>query len=145
MPDDTVNATSEALLGNFDPGELSLLDGFYTIKLKTIDGIVKELKIPRMDLKNKIKFQRLVAKKADEINKMATVDVNSLDFNLDILDSLMSIIFGDAYSSNKADINDFYPMELINLCIAILHREKLIGTSQIDTPKENDAENPTQG
>ena len=77
--DQTLAATKEereASLEKFDPGELSLISGHYLYNIKASndagEAITKEIKIPRLTLRQKIKFQKFVASETTQIQKLLT-------------------------------------------------------------------------
>lgn len=135
---------------SIDPNELSLLDGFFVVKAKRIDGKYEELKINRLSLRDKIKFQRFIASKGLDLKRKLEsgkiTDEEVLEYDLDVIDEFFRLLFGSEYTSKKSKLLDFDTLHLTEIAAKIMREEKLLGSPNevIDTPpEEDDAENPT--
>jgi len=154
MTDDNVAITPKEAQVDIDPNELSLLDGFYKVNVKTITGGYEELKIGRLSLRNKIKFQRFIAvrglalKTAIESGKPLTEEV-TLSFDLDVIDYFFQLLFGDDYTTESSKLANCDTLHLTEIAGKIMKAEKLLGDpnevkDDDDAAPAEGAENPTQ-
>ena len=69
-----------------------------------------------------------------------------LEYNFEILDKMMSILFGDAYDDKDSYLADCDSLDAMTLVGLVLRRERLIGDVEDDkSSKEagDESENPT--
>ena len=143
----------EALLDMHDPGELSLIDGFYEYEVTLIDGSKKKLRVKRMTLRSRMKFQRFLAGKTPEtritiknLPSMSEAEQLKLltNFNFDLLSEVLSLVFGEAMDNPTSEVCDCTSQSMLDLCGLIIHREKLVdfGAEKRSKEKVDDVKDP---